>query len=163
MENKLRNYFIEKKLTLSIAESCTGGLICSLITDTEGSSHFFNQGFVTYSENAKMNILGVKQETLTNYGVTSKETAQEMAKGLVLKNFGEVGLSTTGILGPTGGSEKTPIGTVFIGFARKVHNESIECHSIEYRSKYTNRLEIKQDIAQKALFYLHKFLNLNPD
>ncbi|MFN3504764.1 MAG: nicotinamide-nucleotide amidohydrolase family protein [Caldimicrobium sp.] len=106
-----------KGYTLSTAESCTGGLLASLITEVSGSSAYFDRGFVVYTEESKREILGVSSETLKKKGVYSYETAMEMAIGarsLAKTNFA---LSTTGVAGPTGGTKEIPVGTVFIGFA----------------------------------------------
>ncbi len=105
---------MDKKLTMSSAESCTGGLFASTMTDIPGISAVFDRGFVTYSNEAKMAELGVKQETLEKYGAVSQETAVEMAKGVKAKTGSRVCISVTGIAGPDGGTEEKPVGLVYI-------------------------------------------------
>jgi len=108
--------------TLAVAESCTGGLICGLLTDVAGSSSFLERGIVTYSNSAKRDELGVRGPTLDAYGAVSRETALEMACGVVRKAGTDIGLSVTGIAGPGGGSSDKPVGLVHFGLvdAKKV-------------------------------------------
>lgn len=103
--------------TLSIAESCTGGLIAKRITDVSGSSGMFGYGTVTYANEAKIKVLGVKRETLEKYGAVSEETAMELAAGIRALSGADVGISTTGIAGPGGGTETKPVGLVYMGIA----------------------------------------------
>lgn len=109
----------EKKLTVATAESCTGGMLSSRITDVSGSSEYFKGGMVTYSNKSKVKFLDVKKKTLTKYGAVSEKTAKQMAEG-VRKHFKtDIGISTTGIAGPTGGSDEKPVGLVYIGYSDK--------------------------------------------
>ena len=103
--------------TVATAESCTGGMIASTIVDVPGASDCFNEGYVTYSNEAKMKNLGVKESTLIAHGAVSYETATEMAKGVRNKAKANFGLSSTGIAGPGGGSPKKPVGLVYIACA----------------------------------------------
>ncbi len=103
--------------SVATAESCTGGMIASTIVDVPGASDCFNEGYVTYSNEAKMKNLGVKDSTLIAHGAVSYETAMEMAKGVKKKAKADFGLSSTGIAGPGGGSPKKPVGLVYIGCA----------------------------------------------
>lgn len=112
--NKLTKFLKNNNLTIATAESCTGGLLSSRLTDISGSSEFIKLNFVTYSYEAKETILGVKHETLTNCSAVSYECAKEMAEGLQKRTNCDIALCTTGIAGPTGGSKKKPVGTVFI-------------------------------------------------
>ena len=105
----------EKGLTLSCAESCTGGLIAKSITDISGCSSVFYGGVVSYDNSVKMGILGVKEETLREFGAVSYQTAKEMASGVKRACFTDIGISTTGIAGPGGGTQDKPVGTVYIG------------------------------------------------
>ena len=107
----------ERGYSVATAESCTGGMIASSIVDVPGASDCFNEGYVTYSNEAKMKNLGVKDSTLTAHGAVSYETALEMAKGVRKKAKADFGLSSTGIAGPGGGSPKKPVGLVYIGCA----------------------------------------------
>ena len=103
--------------SVATAESCTGGMIASTIVDVPGASDCFNEGYVTYSNEAKMKNLGVKDSTLMTHGAVSYETAVEMAKGVRKKAKADFGVSSTGIAGPGGGSPKKPVGLVYIGCA----------------------------------------------
>lgn len=109
----------EKKLTLAAAESCTGGLIASKITDIAGSSDYFLDSVISYSNESKKKFLGVKESTLKKHGAVSKETAIEMAGGIRKKSGADIGISTTGIAGPTGATKNKPVGLVWIGYSDK--------------------------------------------
>ena len=109
------NLLKERGLTIAVAESCTGGNICSLLTNFSGSSKFLERGVVVYSNAAKVELLNVDEDTITAKGAVSKEVAVQMADGIKSISGTDIGLSITGILGPTGGSEEKPVGTVFIG------------------------------------------------
>lgn len=117
MENTLVRILREKKLTLSTAESCTGGLVSAALTNVSGSSEVFGFGVCTYANEAKMKLLGVKAETLEKYGAVSEQTAKEMAKGVKNLSGSDIALSLTGIAGPTGGTEEKPVGLVYLGVA----------------------------------------------
>lgn len=117
MERVLVALLHENKLTLSAAESCTGGLIAKRITDIAGCSDVFFGGCVTYTNEVKQRLLGVSAKTLEDYGAVSKQTAMEMARGARERTGSDIGISATGIAGPGGGSEQTPVGTVFLGIS----------------------------------------------
>ena len=112
-------YIVKKleknSLTLSAAESCTGGLVSSAVVDYAGASSVFADGIVTYSNAAKMQFLGVRPETLEAHGAVSPETAEEMCRGVAKVSKTDIGLSTTGIAGPGGGTPEKPVGLVYIG------------------------------------------------
>ncbi|MBQ8999113.1 MAG: nicotinamide-nucleotide amidohydrolase family protein [Clostridium sp.] len=115
IEDIVCKLLLEKNLTISTAESCTGGLVSATLINYPGVSSVYMEGCVTYSNEAKINRLGVKKETLDKFGAVSEETAREMAQGIA-KNFKtNIGLSTTGIAGPGGGSKEKPVGLVYIG------------------------------------------------
>ena len=114
LEDAVGRLLIERGLTLATAESCTGGLLGNRITNVAGSSEYYLGGIVSYSDSAKMNLLGVSQETLKKFGAVSEETAQEMAAGARRVLQSDVGVSITGIAGPTGGTEDKPVGLVYI-------------------------------------------------
>jgi nicotinamide-nucleotide amidase len=97
---------------LATAESCTGGWLAQVVTSVAGSSGWFDRGFVTYSNAAKQDMLGVRLETLTQYGAVSEETAREMAAGALASSAARMAIAITGIAGPAGGSQKKPVGTV---------------------------------------------------
>jgi nicotinamide-nucleotide amidase len=105
------------KAVLVTAESCTGGWAAQVVTSVAGSSEWFDRGFVTYSNAAKQEMLGVRAETLREHGAVSEETAREMAVGALGRSHGTVALSITGVAGPTGGSKEKPVGTVCFGWA----------------------------------------------
>jgi len=111
---KLAEKLKERKLTLSVAESCTGGMISSVLTELPGASEFFCGSAVTYSNGSKIDILNVDPETLKEYGAVSKETAKEMAVGARTVFGSDISASVTGIAGPSGGTESKPLGLVFI-------------------------------------------------
>ena len=115
LEDVLGQMLVSKKLTISTAESCTGGMVSSKLINYPGISSVFMEGAVTYSNEAKINRLGVKPETLDKYGAVSSEVAAEMAQGIARTSGTNIGLSTTGIAGPEGGSEEKPVGLVYVG------------------------------------------------
>ena len=119
---------MEKGLTLSSAESCTGGKFAAAVTDIPGISAVFQRGLVTYSNQAKMDELGVKAETLEKYGAVSEETAMEMVEGLRRVSGSDVCVSVTGIAGPGGGSDAKPVGLVYIGF---VYGDKKLCRKLQ--------------------------------
>lgn len=105
------------EILVATAESCTGGMIISLLTDIPGSSSMVDRGFVTYSNDAKMDMLGVSPETLDRHGAVSAETAYEMAQGALGNSRAGIALAVTGIAGPDGGSQEKPVGLVWFGLA----------------------------------------------
>ena len=109
----------ERGLTLATAESCTGGLIASRLTDVSGASAVLTHGFVTYANEAKIQMLGVSEESLAQQGAVSEEVCGEMAAGALATSGADIAVSVTGIAGPDGGSEEKPVGTVFIGLAQR--------------------------------------------
>lgn len=102
---------------LATAESCTGGWAAEVTTSVAGSSEWFDRGFVTYSNEAKQEMLGVKAETLSRHGAVSEETAREMAKGALARSRATVAVAITGVAGPGGGSDEKPVGTVCLAWA----------------------------------------------
>jgi len=108
----------ERGLVLACAESCTGGWVAQTVTAVAGSSAWFDRGFVTYSNEAKQDMLGVPAQTLAQYGAVSEETARAMAMGALTHSLAQVALSITGIAGPTGGTPEKPVGLVCFGWAK---------------------------------------------
>lgn len=108
----------QRGLLIATAESCTGGWVAQVITHTAGCTAWFERGFITYSNDAKTELLGVRPETLKRYGAVSPETAGEMAEGALKNSKAMISLSITGIAGPTGGSRSKPVGTVCFGWCR---------------------------------------------
>lgn len=109
----------ERRLKLATAESCTGGWVAQAVTAVSGSSAWFDRGFVTYSNDAKQELLGVRTRTLSRYGAVSCETAKEMAAGALARSRAQVSIAVTGIAGPGGGTKTKPVGTVCVAWARK--------------------------------------------
>ena len=115
-----------KGLKIATAESCTGGLLSGTIVDVSGASDCFDEGFVTYSNEAKMRAIGVSLQTLKEFGAVSKECAMEMAKGAAENAKADIAVSTTGIAGPTGGTQDKPVGRVYIGVYSKGQTKAFE-------------------------------------
>jgi PncC family amidohydrolase len=113
---KLGDILREKGWKIACAESCTGGLLSSIITEIPGSSDYFERGYITYSNKSKIEMLGVNKETIEKYGAVSFECAKEMVEKLNILTNCEVCTSITGIAGPTGGSLEKPVGLVYVGF-----------------------------------------------
>lgn len=114
---KLLKVAVNSKITVSVAESCTGGLLGAKITSISGSSEYFLGGVITYSNEAKMKLLGVKRQTLKKFGAVSEECAKEMAWGVKKLLRSDCAIAITGIAGPLGGTAEKPVGTVFIAVA----------------------------------------------
>lgn len=149
LESKVVELLKEKNLTISTAESCTGGMLASKLIDVAGVSEIFKEGIVSYSNEAKMKFLGVKKETLEKYGAVSEETAKEMVMGLQT----DIGLATTGIAGPDGGSEEKPVGLVYMGI--KIKDKIY----VEKRVFKGDRNKIRERTVSHTLFTLIKILN----
>ena len=115
--SRLAELLISKQWRLVTAESCTGGMIAAACTDLAGSSAWFERGFVTYSNDAKMELLGVEERILRRAGAVCQGVAKAMALGAIAQSHAEVAVAVTGVAGPTGGSPAKPVGTVWFGFA----------------------------------------------
>ena len=135
-----------KKLTLSFAESCTGGLLASTITSISGSSKVFNMGMVTYSNNAKIRLLKVPKKTITRYGAVSYETCMSMVKNLSKVSKSDISISITGIAGPNGGTKEKPVGLVYIGLKK---GKKIIVKKNLFRNK--KRISIQKGTVKEAL------------
>src|SRR5260221_13539718 len=109
----------KRSVKLASAESCTGGWIAQAVTSVSGSSGWFDRGFVTYSNEAKKELLGVRERTLSRHGAVSRETAEEMAAGALARSRAQVSIAVTGGAGPTGGTKAKPVGTVGFAWSRK--------------------------------------------
>ncbi|PIU83007.1 MAG: competence/damage-inducible protein A [Elusimicrobia bacterium CG06_land_8_20_14_3_00_38_11] len=145
LESAVGQLILKKRKTLAVAESCTGGLISHRLTNVAGSSMYFKEGIVTYSDSSKKRMLGVKDETLNKYGAVSSEVAKEMAEGIKKISGTNFGISTTGIAGPKPSSTGKPVGLVFIGIASDAGTKV-------QRFQFTgSRVEIKDKIATAAL------------
>jgi len=141
-----------KGKVVATAESCTGGWIAQCITEIPGSSAWFDRGFVTYSNSAKTQMLGVKSATLETYGAVSAETVEEMVMGALAGSNADIATAVTGIAGPEGGTAEKPVGTVFIAWADKGGAIKVE--------KYLflgNRHQIRAQTVQSAIQGLSEF------
>ena len=116
--DKLHKKLIKKKITISVAESCTGGLLSSKLTKLSGSSKYFKMGLITYSNNAKINILKVKKNIIDNHGAVSQECCKSMVENLSKLSKSKINISITGVAGPEGGTKYKPVGLVFIGIKK---------------------------------------------
>lgn len=115
IEKKITRILIHKNMSVTTAESCTGGLVAGTLVNADGISEVFKEGYITYSNEAKNKLLGVSEETLATYGVVSRQTAAEMAEGAARAAGADASVVTTGIAGPGGETEEKPVGLVYIG------------------------------------------------
>lgn len=144
---------IKRKWTVTTAESCTGGGISSAITELAGSSEYFEQAFITYSNSAKQSLVGVKEDTLMTHGAVSEQTVKEMAKGALIKAGANVSIAVSGIAGPGGGTENKPVGTVWFAFAVRddnTDNSKIELFS-EHRLFDGDRILVRESAINFSL------------
>lgn len=114
---KLGDLLTEREMKIAVAESCTGGLLAAALTHKSGSSSYFDRGFVTYSNEAKIENLSVPEQMITMNGAVSAQVAEAMARGALKHSGAQLAVSITGIAGPAGGSDEKPVGTVYFGFA----------------------------------------------
>jgi len=143
---------INKDCFVAVAESCTGGLVSAALTDVPGSSKYFGYGLVTYSNKAKVQLLGVREITLELFGAVSAETAGEMAEGIGVLSGSDYGIAVTGIAGPGGGSPDKPVGLVYVGVCGKDMTETS-------RFKFEgDRQEIRNKSVEAALNTFLEFL-----
>ena len=154
---EIAKILIERNLKIATTESCTGGLLSSKLTDVSGSSAFIHLNLVTYANEAKHKMLGVRNETLTNFGAVSEECAYEMASGLMKLTGADICVSTTGVAGPTGGSPEKPVGLMFSTICTKDK-------AVTFETRFhpeIPRIEMKELFAQAVLEKLYKFLSDN--
>ena len=147
---KIVSKLIKKNISISTAESCTGGLLASSITKIKNSSKIYVGGYITYSNELKIRDLGVKKTTIKKYGAVSKETATEMVNALYLKNKTYICISTTGIAGPAGGTISKPIGLVYIGILLDGKKKIFK------KKFYGTRIGIQKDCVSFIFNYLNK-------
>ena len=150
--NQSATTLTRKKLTLSICESCTGGMLGSIITQVPGSSKYFPGGIIAYSNEVKQKTVGVKPATLKKYGAVSAEVAREMAQGVRKRFKSDIGIGITGIAGPSGGSKRKPVGMVYIGIA---YNKMIFAEKYLFKG---NRDYIRKKACKQALVLLNHLL-----
>lgn len=139
LESVIQKMLIETKRTVAVAESCTGGLLSSKLTNIAGSSLCFKQSVVTYSNESKIQLLNVKKETLEQFGAVSQETANEMLTGILNLSKADYAVSITGIAGPDGGTNEKPVGLVYIGTSFKGNNEVTKCMFLGTRQDIRDR------------------------
>ncbi len=152
MDSVVARLFREKGVTLSIAESCTGGLIAKLITDMPGSSSYFLEGAVTYSNKAKTRVLDVPAELILEKGAVSSAVAMAMSRGIRRKTGSDIGLAVTGVAGPEGGTPEKPVGTVYLALAGPS-----DCKAKHYKF-FGDRDRIRAITAYTALDWLRRYL-----
>jgi len=152
VEERIGDALRETEATIAAAESATGGLIGSLLTDVSGSSDYFDRSVVTYSYDAKRDVLAVPREDLDEHGAVSEPVARAMARGVRDTADTTWGVATTGIAGPTGGDDEDPVGTVYIGVAYAGAWGSAESTSTVERYVFDgDRLQVKERFARQAL------------
>jgi nicotinamide-nucleotide amidase len=144
---------IKKKLSISVAESCTGGMLSSSITSISGASKIFNIGLVTYSNLAKIKLLKISSSNIKRYGAVSEKCCLKMVEGLSKLSKSKINISITGIAGPKGGSKNKPVGLVYIGI-KKGKKISIN----KYLFKNKNRENIRKNSVKEALKLIEKFI-----
>lgn len=153
-EEEIGKILIQKGFTITVAESCTGGLLSSRLTDVSGSSSYITLNLVTYANEAKHKMLGVSEDTLSNFGAVSRECAYEMAKGLFSLTGADICVSTTGIAGPTGGSNEKPVGLMYSAIYTK--NKS-QTYKILLGSDI-QRIRMKELFVQEVLKNIYEFI-----
>ncbi|MFW6376024.1 MAG: nicotinamide-nucleotide adenylyltransferase [Thermoplasmatota archaeon] len=151
-EKDAAHLLTKKNKTIATAESCTGGLIAHRLTNVPGSSNYFMRGLVTYSNDAKIDLLGVDEDVLKEKGAVSEEVAIQMAEGVRVKSNTDIGLATTGIAGPSGGSEEKPVGTVYMALSTEDKTESKLFHFSG------NRWDVKKQTSEKGLEWIIELL-----
>ncbi len=149
---KLLEVCKQKKIKIALAESCTGGMVASIITSISGSSEVFDRGFITYSNESKVEILGVPQEVIIEKGAVSHEVAEHMVIGAKSRSMADIAIAITGIAGPTGGTETKPVGLVYIAVKYRGNTEVIENHF------QGDREDVRTQATIQALNVLYKKL-----
>ena len=151
---KLHKELIDKKLTISVAESCTGGLLASNLTKLANSSKYFQMGLITYSNEAKTKILKVDRNIIKKYGAVSKKCCEEMVKNLSKISKSKINISITGIAGPGGGSKLKPVGLVYIGIKTGKY-----LLILENKFKSRNRSSIQKNTVREVLNRITKIIS----
>ncbi len=155
MEIEIGNLLKEKNLTISCAESCTGGLLTDRLTNVAGSSAYVKGAVVAYANEIKINVLRVNAETVKNFGAVSEQTAKEMAENVRQILNTNIGVSITGIAGPGGGTPEKPVGTVFIGISG---DKGDKVEKFQFNG---SRTEIKEKTVEAALVLIQVYLTNN--
>lgn len=157
LEEEVGRLLLSRGLRIATAESCTGGLLSSRLTDVSGSSGYFSQGFVVYSNESKERNLGVRSATLESCGAVSEEVAGEMAEGCLVRSGADLAVSSTGIAGPDGGTETKPVGMVCLGLASRVEGGGVETQTTTFYT-HGDRLRNKIRFSEAALRMVWKKL-----
>lgn len=155
LEQDVARLLLSLKITIAVAESCTGGLICHRLTNISGSSDYLDRGVVTYSNRSKIELLGVSGQVIREHGAVSEACVRVMATGVRRLAGTDLGLAVSGIAGPTGGTPEKPVGTVHMALA---WNEDVQCW------KYLlggSRGEIKQEASEQALIRIREHLTVH--
>ena len=152
LSKELSDKFWKEGLTLATAESCTAGNIAAVITAIPGSSHFYKGGIVAYSDEVKINLLGVNPETLEKQGAVSEETVIEMVKGAMKSMKSDCAVATSGIAGPTGGTPDKPVGTVWVAAIMKDKVVTLKAEGDEGRNKNIENATLKALQLLRNLF-----------
>jgi PncC family amidohydrolase len=147
---KIIENFTKKNLKIAIAESCTGGYVSHMITNIPGASNVFERGIVCYSNQAKIDLLKVKPKSIEIHGAVSENVVKQLATNMKNLSNVEIGIGVSGIAGPTGGTPKKPVGTVFIGFSTE---EETQVKRFLFK---TNRIDFKKKVLEKILDYLEQ-------
>ncbi len=148
LEQEVANLLVSLNMTIAVAESCTGGLICHRLTNISGSSDYLEMGVVTYSNRSKIELLGVSQDVINNHGAVSEACVSAMATGVKRLAGTDLGLSVSGIAGPTGGTADKPVGMVHMALARNQHVQTWK-HTFS-----GNRHDIKHKASEQALTHI---------
>jgi PncC family amidohydrolase len=156
LATRVTDRLAERGMTLAVAESCTGGLLAAVLTEQPGASRYFSAGLVTYSDDAKARILGVRPETIAAYGAVSERVAREMATGALRAAGVDAALAITGIAGPGGGTPEKPVGTVWIAVALG-DNVRADVHRFP-----GDRAQVREQSARAALELLERRLGEEP-
>ncbi|MFA0567249.1 nicotinamide-nucleotide amidase [Vibrio kagoshimensis] len=154
LSEQLGHQLFEQKHVLVTAESCTGGAIAAAITDIAGSSAWFDRAFITYSNEAKQEMIGVRLSTLEANGAVSEAVVEEMVEGALHNSNATLGVSVSGIAGPGGGSKEKPVGTVCFAWA-----DSIEWKKVETRHFTGDRSQVREQATQYALQVIYDYLS----
>lgn len=149
---KILNQFIERDIWLAVAESCTGGYVCHMITNIPGASKTFERGVICYSNQAKTEILKVDSKSMEEHGAVSETVGYQLAKNIRELSKVDLGIGITGIAGPTGGTPEKPVGLVYIGYST-VEKTSVEKHVIK-----TDRIEFKNRVLENIIIRLEQYI-----
>ncbi len=154
---KAGNRLREERLLLATAESCTGGMVAAAMTDISGSSNWFERGFVTYSNQAKIDMIGVPAELIDKHGAVSEQVARAMAEGALRNSRAQLSLAITGVAGPGGGTPEKPVGLTYIGLLLRGQTPQVRRHIWQ-----GDREAVKNASAQAALAWIIEALETSP-